>query len=280
MALAKMAYFMTHKRWRLGIAAAAAPLVLDAAGGGGFGVGVVGVARAQVISMNFEDLMPPACSLDLGFWFFDRNIWGLGWTIGTDLCVVKYTGLGGVPNIRPSSGTRYLRQLAAEPGDYAFIFIFSRPVNSFTLTRPRLDGTAGTPVSFPAWTLVAQDSENNALDEVSQPAVTTMQTVAAQVFSVAAPGIAKVMISAHSLPGDTVYAMIIDDVSMTLQPCGSADFNGDGDSGTDADIEAFFTCVAGSCCAACGSADFDGDGDVGTDADIEAFFRVLAGGSC
>jgi hypothetical protein len=30
----------------------------------------------------------------------------------------------------------------------------------------------------------------------------------------------------------------------------------------------------------CGSPDFNGDGDVGTDADIEAFFRVLAGGSC
>jgi hypothetical protein len=30
----------------------------------------------------------------------------------------------------------------------------------------------------------------------------------------------------------------------------------------------------------CGSADFDGDGDVGTDFDIEAFFRVLAGGHC
>jgi hypothetical protein len=62
--------------------------------------------------------------------------------------------------------------------------------------------------------------------------------------------------------------------------CGSADFNGDGDSGTDADIEAFFACIAGSCCATCGSADFNGDGDTGTDADIEAFFRVLAGGTC
>ncbi len=30
----------------------------------------------------------------------------------------------------------------------------------------------------------------------------------------------------------------------------------------------------------CGVSDFDGDGDVGTDADIEAFFRVLAGGHC
>jgi hypothetical protein len=30
----------------------------------------------------------------------------------------------------------------------------------------------------------------------------------------------------------------------------------------------------------CGSADFNGDGAIGTDADIEAFFRVLGGGSC
>jgi subtilisin family serine protease len=64
--------------------------------------------------------------------------------------------------------------------------------------------------------------------------------------------------------------------------CGSADFNCDGDVGTDADIESFFSCLAGSCppppCRS--TADFNGDGDVGTDADIEAFFRVLAGGSC
>jgi hypothetical protein len=60
----------------------------------------------------------------------------------------------------------------------------------------------------------------------------------------------------------------------------SADFNGDGDEGTDADIEAFFACLGGNCCVTCGSADFNGDGDVGTDADIESFFRVLAGGPC
>ncbi len=64
--------------------------------------------------------------------------------------------------------------------------------------------------------------------------------------------------------------------------CGTADFDGDGDSGTDADIEAFFACLAGNCCATCFplGADFNGDGDSGTDADIEAFFRVLAGGNC
>ena len=31
---------------------------------------------------------------------------------------------------------------------------------------------------------------------------------------------------------------------------------------------------------ACGTADFNGDGDFGTDQDIEAFFRVLSGGNC
>jgi hypothetical protein len=58
------------------------------------------------------------------------------------------------------------------------------------------------------------------------------------------------------------------------------DFNHDGDAATDADIEAFFACMAGNCCASCGSADFNGDGDAATDADIESFFRVLAGGAC
>ena len=77
-------------------------------------------------------------------------------------------------------------------------------------------------------------------------------------------------------PAGSVEAWVVD-----LRPsCGTADFNDDGDVATDADIEAFFACLAGNCCATCGSADFNGDGDTATDADIEAFFRVLAGGSC
>jgi probable HAF family extracellular repeat protein len=68
----------------------------------------------------------------------------------------------------------------------------------------------------------------------------------------------------------------------TLPRCGSADFNCDGAVATDADIEAFFSCLSGSCppppCTS--SADFNGDGAAATDADIEAFFRVLAGESC
>ncbi|HYE62041.1 MAG TPA: PA14 domain-containing protein [Phycisphaerales bacterium] len=58
------------------------------------------------------------------------------------------------------------------------------------------------------------------------------------------------------------------------------DFNGDGDAGTDQDIEAFFACLGGNCCVTCGSSDFNNDGDTGTDQDIESFFRVLGGGAC
>jgi glucose/arabinose dehydrogenase len=64
--------------------------------------------------------------------------------------------------------------------------------------------------------------------------------------------------------------------------CGTADFNCDGDVGTDQDIEAFFACLSGVCppppCT--NSADFNGDGDIGTDQDIESFFRVLSGFPC
>jgi len=69
---------------------------------------------------------------------------------------------------------------------------------------------------------------------------------------------------------------------LSVSACGTSDFNGDGDFGTDADIEAFFACLGGSCCATCysGGSDFNGDGDFGTDADIESFFRVLGGGAC
>jgi hypothetical protein len=83
--------------------------------------------------------------------------------------------------------------------------------------------------------------------------------------------------------GDWGPVFLADNMNVTPVPastCGSADFNKDGDIGTDADIEAFFACLGGSCCPLCGTADFNGDGNIGTDQDIEAFFRVLAGGTC
>lgn len=81
------------------------------------------------------------------------------------------------------------------------------------------------------------------------------------------------------LGSDTLAARMWGAIAAASSFC-SADFNGDGDTGTDLDIEAFFACLGGACCPSCGVADFNGDGDVGTDADIESFFRVLGGGAC
>jgi hypothetical protein len=79
---------------------------------------------------------------------------------------------------------------------------------------------------------------------------------------------------------EVAWDVVTDARLRTRAGCGTSDFDGDGDFGTDADIEAFWRCFAGDCCPACFGADFNGDGDTGTDADIEAFYRVLAGAAC
>jgi hypothetical protein len=108
------------------------------------------------------------------------------------------------------------------------------------------------------------------------------------VASITAPGTGSVQIAVTRCPSENHYQVrcILSNAcgSVTSSEAGliinSADFNGDGDLGTDADLHQFFDCLSGNCCTTCGSADFNGDGDVGTDEDIEAFFRVLAGGPC
>lgn len=63
--------------------------------------------------------------------------------------------------------------------------------------------------------------------------------------------------------------------TLTAEVGGACDVDMDGDNGTEADIEAFFSalaCADGGCAAA---ADWDNDGTPGTPADIEAFFRSL-----
>ncbi len=92
----------------------------------------------------------------------------------------------------------------------------------------------------------------------------------------------------YNLPDDVLFSIQYFNNSNFVRltvigvPCGTADFDGDGDLGTDADIEAFFACLSGNCCGTCYAegADFNADGDIGTDQDIESFFRVLAGGAC
>jgi hypothetical protein len=78
------------------------------------------------------------------------------------------------------------------------------------------------------------------------------------------------------LGGD--YRITLTGACFAQVPCGTNDFNGDGDVATDGDITAFFECLRGNCCPTCASPDFDGDGNVGTDADIKAFFRAFSGG--
>jgi hypothetical protein len=96
----------------------------------------------------------------------------------------------------------------------------------------------------------------------------------------------RLRFTASDLGTGSLVEAAVDDVQIFVRTCesgcGTSDFNGDGDFGTDADIETFFACLAGSCCPTCfpGGSDFNGDGDFGTDADIESFFRVLAGGNC
>ncbi|HYE63243.1 MAG TPA: hypothetical protein VD997_14705 [Phycisphaerales bacterium] len=108
------------------------------------------------------------------------------------------------------------------------------------------------------------------------------------VESASAAGTQAIGVSSYTQT-DSWYAQGMLALRLTVTPaggcpdgCGPQDYNGDGDSGTDQDIEAFFACLGGTCCDTCfcGGADFNGDGDTGTDQDIEAFFRVLGGNAC
>jgi hypothetical protein len=105
------------------------------------------------------------------------------------------------------------------------------------------------------------------------------------IFSINAAGavhgdLFTVCLQLHDDSGLYTDSDVVTIVMTPISECGTADFNGDGDIGTDSDIAAFFACLSGSCCSSCGSADFNADGDLGADTDIESFFRVLGGGPC
>lgn len=75
-----------------------------------------------------------------------------------------------------------------------------------------------------------------------------------------------------------IFVQYSDGLHQNLQytVCGAADFDEDGDSGTDLDIDAFFDAYDNSAFTGM-AADFNGDGVVDVD-DVAAFFRVLSGG--
>ncbi len=166
------------------------------------------------------------------------------------------------------------------PGANVVILDFSEPLSGFgmsTLIETLFD--ANLTEGFEVYD--GPGATGNLLASVTIPG-TVDQRIYVKFAGVTAAG--AVMRSAR-LTGGSDARLYIDALAVAVPEapaCGTADFDGDGDLGTDADIEAFFACLAGNCCTTCysGGADFNADGDIGTDADIESFFRVLAGGPC
>jgi hypothetical protein len=149
--------------------------------------------------------------------------------------------------------------------------------------------TCGSTISNPMLHIVSDCSgnilacrDNIASGTAVAPCVAGNQ---AQINNFVATGPVLIRVSASGLtaPNSGLGTLtVIGTPTTCTHPCGTADFDCNGDLGTDTDIAAFFACLSGNCPAApcTNSADFNGDGDIGTDTDIEAFFRVLSGGTC
>jgi len=179
-----------------------------------------------------------------------------------------------------SGGTSYTFSMMV-PADVTPVIDFGGSPSSATTNR-LVPATGSITISGPAATAsLTLDLNQSETIEDDQPAPPN------QPFDLTAPpgGTAG---PAHLLLSLTITRQTtsITNGSATMPASGSradicsADFNGDGDTGTDLDIEAFFAALGGNQCPTCGSADFNGDGDTGTDLDIESFFSVLGGGPC
>jgi hypothetical protein len=165
-------------------------------------------------------------------------------------------------------------------GQVYFTLHFAAPLSELRFTRPMIRaGPSG--IIHPEWSLHVFNAAGQEVGSIGQGQIASFNDVPAQVFAVAAPGVVAARVRANTANAAFSSVLIDDLVLIRARPCYcSPDFDGDGDLGTDADIEAYFACLSGNCCSTCGSVDFNGDGDIGTDADIESFFRVLSGGSC
>jgi hypothetical protein len=144
--------------------------------------------------------------------------------------------------------------------------------------------TCGSAMSNPVLHVMPDCTGNNIIacsDDVGS-GVTGCGSQQARILNLQVSGSVLIRVAASGLSAPSNGAGQIVITGTPNIGCSSADFNCDGDIGTDLDIEAFFACLAGNCppFPCMNNADFNGDGDIGTDADIEAFFRVLAGGAC
>jgi hypothetical protein len=234
--------------------------------------------RAQDYPDNTQDLWVVEDFTTTGDWLLGQfTVYGNGFGTPTDVVAVIYDGL-------PPDGNEVLRSVPGTGTDF--------PSGSWATYRTDFGGqrlNAGT--YYIAWTVQGGTD------------LLPVMFVQSGAYTV---GVGQPNTAWHWNPGggrgwpQGEVRPVLDGLNQTGNPtgvnftlrgtpappppplCGTADFDGDGDSATDADIEAFFACLAGTCCATCWhlGADFNGDGDSATDADIESFFRVLAGGAC
>ncbi len=146
-------------------------------------------------------------------------------------------------------------------------------------TRPDLIMTNGTAFSLST----AISAVPLPVSVTQQPQGVSVGTGGAAVFSVGADGTPLQYQwrrnGVNLVNGGAVSGAL--SAVLTINPVGEGDAGAAFDCIVSNGCGAVRTDPAGlAVSGGCGSADFNGDGDLGTDADIEAFFRVLAGGGC
>jgi hypothetical protein len=254
------------------------------AGGGGWawlGVGIAVLSAGHAAAQNVID----NGGFEAGNVGFSSDY---GYSAGGNCCEGQYTVRsngssfnGFFDNPSPSSPGSVLMMVvngSTTPNQRVwFRSVAVTPETTYDLRLRGCTAVAGGPA------ILQWQVDGDLVDPSAELPEVTKQWVDLAARWTAPEGVTSIQLAVRNLnTGRFPNDFYMDDLSMTPVGCGSTDFDGDGDEGTDSDIEAFFVVLAGGTCptGTCGSIDFDGDGDEGTDADIEAFFRVIAGGEC
>jgi hypothetical protein len=172
------------------------------------------------ITWNFENIdasAGPVNAFFLGFEFFDRNINAIGTQIGTslDLYDTRFH-FGG--RVEPPNGEHNVLLLSVVPNPdepppgapYQFIFGFTQPVSSFSITRPALRGEPDTPFIHPAWIMEAfGDDPLTPVASAGEDRITADTLVVKHTLTVAAPRIRRVRCSSWG-EGATVPGVLVD----------------------------------------------------------------------
>ncbi len=251
-------------------------------------------AAAQTdFAWDFEDVNASAGQVnvfELSFDFFDRNIFGIGFQIGTSVDVYD-TRITFGDHVVPPNGDHNVLMISPRPSPddpppeppFTFAFLFSEPVNYFSVERPAISGDATSPFVHPAWTLEAF------ADDLSAPVATAGEgsTIATSfvnkaTVAVSAPLIRSVRIITQggeaSVPG-----VLVDGFAMqTVPACDPIDFNRDGLFPDAQDVVDFLIVFSGGACPTptCGDIDFNNDGLQPDSGDIDSLLEAFAGGPC